>query len=80
VKDQEQRHHQNRLALCPICAAMYQHARETVDAEIRRSLIEHSSPDEAPFVEIPVMLAGSQYSLHFVGTHWFDLKTVLENV
>jgi hypothetical protein len=81
VKGQEKRHFQNYLALCPTCAAMYKYARirEPDDTEIRRSLIEHNAPDDAPFVEIPVMLAGKQYSLHFVGTHWFDLKTVLEN-
>ena len=79
VKDQEKRHYQNRLALCPTCAAMYQHARETDDAEIRRLIVEHAAPDNAPSVKIPVTLAGKQHNLHFVGTHWFDLKTVLEN-
>lgn len=24
--------------------------------------------------------AGREYKLHFVGTHWFDLKTVLSDL
>ena len=77
IEDKEMRHFQNRLALCPNCAAMYQHARETDDAEIRRRIIELDANDQAPAVEIPIRLAGSEYTLRFVGTHWFDLKTIL---
>lgn len=77
--DKETRHYQNRLALCPTCAAMYQHARETDDAEIRHRIVEHTADDQAPSVEIPIRLAGRDLSLYFVGTHWFDLKTVLSN-
>lgn len=71
------RYFENRLALCPTCAAMYQHARETDDAEIRQSIIEHDASDAASSVEITIRLAGHQLQLRFVGTHWFDLKTVL---
>ena len=58
---------------------MYKYARTTDDTEIRRLIIEHAAPDDAPSVEIPVTLAGKQFNLRFVGTHRFDLKTVLEN-
>ncbi len=75
--DKEIRHFQNRLALCPTCAAMYQNARETGDAEIRCSIVEVEADDKVPAIEIPVRLAGRELSLRFVGTHWFDLKTVL---
>jgi hypothetical protein len=68
---------ENRLALCPNCAAMYQHARQTDDDELTRSIIEHEAPDSASFVEIMVILAGRNINLRFVGTHWLDLKTVL---
>jgi hypothetical protein len=54
-------------------------AREADDAEIRRLIVEHAASDNAPSVEIPIPLAGNQHNLRFVGTHWFDLKTVLEN-
>jgi len=56
-----------------------QTVRETDDAEIRILIVEHAAPNNAPWIEIPVTLAGKQFNLRFVGTHWFDLKTVLEN-
>jgi predicted transcriptional regulator len=69
-------HHyfENRLALCPTCAAMYLHARDSEDAEIRRSIVDHA----ASAVEIIIKLAGREFQLRFVGTHWFDLRTVLQ--
>lgn len=77
IVEKEKRHFQTRLALCPICAAMYQYARETSDTEIQRCIIEHQADEKASFVEIPVRLAGREFMLRFVGTHWFDLKTIL---
>ncbi len=76
-KDKETRYFQNRLALCPTCAAMYRHARETDDIEIHRRILDLTADDVSPSVEIQVQLAGREHTLHFVGTHWFDLKTVL---
>lgn len=78
IGDKETRHFQNRLALCPTCAAMYQYARETDEGELRRRIVEHDANDQTSAVEIPICLAGRERTLHFVGTHWFDLKTVLE--
>jgi len=77
-KDQETRHYQNRLALCPNCAAMYQHARELEDAEVHRRIVEHDADEHAPAVEIPVRLADRDLHLRFVGSHWLDLKTILK--
>lgn len=77
VRGLDHHYFENRLALCPTCAAMYQHARETDDAEVRRSIIEHDASDTASSAEITIRLAGRQFQLRFVGTHWFDLKTVL---
>jgi hypothetical protein len=77
VRGLDHHYFENRLALCPTCAAMYQHARETDDTEIRRSIIEHDALDTASSAEITIRLAGRQFQLRFVGTHWFDLKTVL---
>ena len=59
---------------------MYQHARETDDTEIRRLIVEHEAPDNAASVEIPITLAKQFNRLRFVGTHWFDLKTVLGKI
>ena len=77
TKDQDQRHYQNRLALCPNCAAMYQHARETDDAELRRRIAEHGADEQSPAVELSIRLAAREQSLRFVGSHWLDLKTLL---
>ena len=52
-------------------------ACDTDEAELRRRIIELDAEDQAPAVEIPVRLAGREYTLRFVGTHWFDLKTIL---
>jgi len=79
VKTIENHHIENRLALCPTCAAMYQHARFTDDTEIRRLIVEHDAQDDAGSVEIPLTLADQERQLRFVGTHFFDLKTVFEN-
>jgi hypothetical protein len=59
---------------------MYPHARETDGAEIRRRIIEQAASDQAPAVEIAIRLAYREHTLRFVGTHWFDLKTVLGSV
>jgi hypothetical protein len=71
--------YENRLALCPNCAAKYQHARQTKDGELRNRIVSHQAPDNAGSVEIPVTLAGIVWNLHFVGKHWFDLKTLLND-
>lgn len=73
----ENHYFENRLALCPTCAAMYQNALETDNTEIRRSIIEHEASASASSAEITITLAGRNFQLRFVGTHWFDLKTVL---
>jgi len=49
------------------------------NTEIRHLIVEHEAPDNAPSLDIPITLAGKQHNLRFVGTHRFDLKTVLEN-
>ena len=77
IKTIENHHIENRLALCPTCAAMYQHARAIDDTELRRLIVEHDAPDNANSVEIPLTLATQPHRLRFVGTHFFDLKTVL---
>jgi hypothetical protein len=65
VRGLEYQYFENRLALCPTCAAMYVHARQTDDAEVLRSIIDQEVSDTASSAEIRMELAG------------FDLKTVL---
>ena len=69
--------YENRLALCPNCAAKYRHTRQTTDAELRNRIVSHEAADTAGSVKIPVTLAGTAWNLHFVAKHWFDLKTLL---
>jgi hypothetical protein len=68
---------ENRLALCPTCAAMYIHAKKTDDAELRRIIEGQNDLDSAASAEIQIILAGRKFQLRFVGTHMFDLRTVL---
>ena len=77
IKELKKNLNENRLALCPICAAMYQYARETDDAELLRIIIENDAPSDSSSIEIPITLANKKYLLRFVGTHWLDLKTNL---
>jgi hypothetical protein len=57
---------QNHMALCPVCAAKYQHARTTPEAEMRAALVNESA-------EIPVTLAGKIERIKFVNVHKNDL-------
>lgn len=77
VKGIKKHYYENRLALCPTCAAKYKFSRQTDDATILSLLVNHSAADTVPSIEIPITLANQQYQIFFVGKHWFDLKTVL---
>ena len=54
------------MALCPVCAAKYQHARATPDADMRAALVNGNS-------EIPVTLADRAETIKFVNMHKNDL-------
>lgn len=77
VRGLGKRHRASRIALCPNCAAMYQHAKETSDDELRSRLIELGADENISSVSISVRLAGRECSLYFVGSHWLTLKTIL---
>jgi hypothetical protein len=66
---------QNRLALCPTCAAMYQHAREVDDDELSRLISEYDDSAKKPH-EITIKLAGVTFNLRFVDSHFLDLQTL----
>lgn len=61
----------NKLALCPICAAKWQHAKQDTPEELRQKLL--SSTDR----KISVTLAGKTETLYFWGKHFGDLQTLL---
>jgi hypothetical protein len=66
---------ENRLALCPTCAAMYQYVRSCSDDEMTRQI--SATGGESAVVELHVDLAGDPRVLRFVGTHFFDLRVVV---
>ncbi len=70
----------NCPAYSPTCATMYQYASETDDAELRHRIVDHSAADQVPSADIPIRLADREHTLYFVGTHWFDLKTVMSSL
>ncbi|MDB4142953.1 hypothetical protein N9733_05775 [Akkermansiaceae bacterium] len=78
LRDLDSHCKENHFALCPNCAAMYRHARESDDQEIRRSIIELNNSPTAESAEITVRLARREFQLRFVGTHLFDLRTILQ--
>lgn len=65
---------QNRLALCPTCAAMYLYARSCSDDELRQQI--SAVVGESAAVELNVELAGDPHVLRFVGKHFFDLRNI----
>jgi hypothetical protein len=71
-------HHQNRLALCPLCAAKYQHARSTDDVELLKSISAKLVDETTATVKIPVALANEQCSITFSAKHFIDLQAVLK--
>ncbi|MCG3775839.1 MAG: hypothetical protein JW395_2685 [Nitrospira sp.] len=70
-------HKQNRLALCPVCAAKYRHARSTDNAELIKLISLESVDETTATVKIPVTLAGENISITFSAKHFIDLKAVL---
>lgn len=62
---------ENRLALCPVCAAKYRYARTTTDAELRRQLANSGT------LEVKVTLAENEETLKFVGVHKTDIVAAL---
>ena len=70
-------HHQNRLALCPVCAAKYHYARATDNAELLKLISLESVDETTATVTIPVTLADENSSITFSARHFIDLKAVL---
>jgi hypothetical protein len=63
----------NYLALCPTCAAMFQHAERTSDEELWNAVV---SGKENP---IPIELAGNKSSIQFHPRHIADIRGILSD-
>lgn len=74
VTGRKQIHTANSIALCPLCAALYKHARETKDELLLEQL--STTPIEARqgTVEVPVVLDGKRVKIVFTGKHAIDIK------
>jgi hypothetical protein len=62
---------ENYIALCPVCAAKFQHARATTDEELRAALPVTSVDN------VSVSLAGTDEAIRFVRQHRDDLIAAL---
>lgn len=76
VKDSERDLRENRLALCPTCAAKYRHARSTSLQELRDALLSLEIESKGS-VTVDVVLAGEETKIRFVGKHAIDLQAAL---
>ncbi len=79
LKGLAQHFYENRLALCPTCSAMYQFARSSTDEDVRSAIVAVNSEKVEARVALTVVLAAEQRTVHFVGTHFFDLQVVLNS-
>ncbi|MCA0329712.1 MAG: hypothetical protein LCI03_07380 [Actinobacteria bacterium] len=73
-------HYQNRLALCPVCAAMYKHAKATTDNELSAALRELATDLAEPgaaWGQVSVVLAGNVHDLRFAAKHALELIGIL---
>ena len=68
-------HEAQSLALCPLCAAMYnefvQHDEGAMES-LKNALINSENP------EVPLQLGELDTSVRFVETHFCDIKTIIE--
>ena len=62
---------QNHLALCPNCAAKYQHAKNDSDEQVKAAILATTGS------EVLVRLAEMPHTILFTKTHLYDLKTAL---
>ncbi len=80
VKDLDKHYQENKLALCPTCAAMYQHANDEQNAIEGKILGLTFDVQQEATVDLPVKLASKQCKITFSAVHLYDLKTTLEDL
>lgn len=78
VSDSRHELHENRLALCPTCAAKYRHARDTTLEDLRDDLLTQEIGVQGS-ISVDVVLAGEAAKVRFVGKHAIDLQAALES-
>jgi len=77
VKARARVHHQNALATCAACAALYGLTRTTSDSALLESLFGVGIGAETERVTLRVVLDGKRHELWFTGKHALDLQAAL---
>ena len=80
IRGLPQHFYENRLALCPTCAAMYQYARACTEDDLKERITTIDGDITGTALELDVTLAESMRSVRFVGAHLFDLKVIVDGV
>lgn len=73
-------HEAQFLALCPLCAAMYDEFVKQDDnamEKFKEELIRSEDKSAADELTLPLCLGEHDTSIRFVETHWKDMKTIL---
>ena len=65
------------LALCPLCSAMYKELVKREKSTMQKLFV---AMRESTVPVIPIKLGEWDMSIHFVETHWLDLKVILRSV
>ena len=68
-------HEAQFLALCPVCAAKYKEFVKS-DEDAMKALHDALKSSDKP--EVPLALGECEARLWFVGTHWQDMKTIIQ--
>jgi hypothetical protein len=77
VTGRRQIHTPNAIALCPLCAALYNHARATDDEQLLEKLFAIPVEASQITVEVPVVLDGERVRIQFTGKHAIDIQAAL---
>jgi arsenate reductase-like glutaredoxin family protein len=78
VSARKQVHAVNAIALCPLCAALYKHKRETKNEDLLEEIATTSVAEGQAMVEIPVLLNGKRVEIGFTGKHAIDIQATLD--
>jgi hypothetical protein len=70
-------HHQNYLALCPMCAAKYKYVRNTDDAKLLHMIQQAVVTGDSENVDIHIHLYGRGVNLRFTARHAIDIQAAL---
>ncbi|MDR7086837.1 hypothetical protein J2X11_001676 [Aeromicrobium panaciterrae] len=77
ARDRKYVHVANAIALCPLCAALYQHKSETKPTDLVASLLDIKIERGQGSVEIPVLINDKRVRIRLTGKHAIDLQSAL---